>query len=109
MINKGKKVVQIATDGKAMRGSKSGKITCLQSVSAWCHENNIVLAEEAIDQKSNETRVIPILLESLAIRGNTTNIDAAEYQKEIIKKIREKGDHYVLELKKIIQKYTYQC
>jgi predicted transposase YbfD/YdcC len=54
------------------------------------------LAEEAIDQKSNETRVIPILLESLAIRGNTTNIDAAEYQKEIIKKIREKGDHYAL-------------
>jgi len=35
IINKGKKVEQIAIDGKAIRGSKNGEATCLQSVSAW--------------------------------------------------------------------------
>ena len=100
IINKGKKVEQIAIDGKAIRGSKKSKSACLQSVSAWCNENNIVLAEEAVEQKSNEIKAIPILLESLTIRGSTISIDAAGCQKDIVKKIREKGGHYVLGLKK---------
>ena len=100
IINKGKKVEQIAIDGKAIRGSKRSKSACLQSVSAWCNENNIVLAEEAVEQKSNEIKAIPILLESLTIRGSTISIDAAGCQKDIVKKIREKGGHYVLGLKR---------
>ena len=77
IINKGKKVDQIAIDGKAIRGSKKGEIACLQSISAWCHENSIVIAEEEVDKKSNEIKAIPILLESLVIKGNTITIDAA--------------------------------
>jgi len=100
IINKGKKVDQIAIDGKAIRGSKKGEIACLQSISAWCHENSIVIAEEEVDKKSNEIKAIPILLESLVIKGNTITIDAAGCQKEIVKKIREKGGEYVLGLKK---------
>ena len=100
IVSKGKKIEQIAIDGKAIRGSRRGETTCLQSVSAWCHENNIVLAEEAVEQKSNEIKAIPMLLESLAIRGSTISIDAAGCQKEIVKKIREKGGYYVLGLKK---------
>ena len=100
IINKGKKVKQIAIDGKAIRGSKRSKAACLQSVSAWCNENNIVLAEEAVEQKSNEIKAIPILLESLTMRGSTISIDAAGCQKDIVRKIREKGGDYVLGLKK---------
>ena len=34
---------QIAVDGKALRGSKKLNTQCLHSVSAWCHENGLVL------------------------------------------------------------------
>ena len=58
------------------------------------------MAEEAVEQKSNEIKTIPILLESLTIRGSTISIDAAGCQKDIARKIRKKGGHYVLGLKK---------
>lgn len=37
---------QIAVDGKAIRGSKRQGSQCFHSVTAWCHENGLVLAEE---------------------------------------------------------------
>jgi hypothetical protein len=35
----GVKSDQIAIDGKALCGSKRKDLACLQSVTAWCHEN----------------------------------------------------------------------
>ena len=50
---------QVAIDGKALRGSKQLNVQCLYSVSAWCHENGLVLAEKQTDSKSNEITAIP--------------------------------------------------
>ena len=100
MVNKGKKVEQIPIDGKARRGSRRGETMFLESISAWCHENNIVFAEEAVEEKSNEIKAIPMLLESLVIRGSTISIDAVGCQKAIVKKIKAKDGHYALALKK---------
>ena len=61
---------QIAIDGKALRGSKRLDTGCLTSVSAWCHENELVLAEKQTDSKSNEITAIPLLLESMALKKN---------------------------------------
>ncbi len=63
--------------GKALRGGKRKGLQCLHSVSAWCHENGLVLAEKQVDSKSNEITAIPLLLESLTLKGNTVSIDAA--------------------------------
>lgn len=90
---------QIALDGKAVRGSKGSDFGCLHSVSAWCHENGLVLAEEAVGEKSNEITAIPLLLEGLEIKGSTISIDAAGCQKSIAKLIIDKKGHYVLGLK----------
>lgn len=91
---------QIAIDGKALRGSKKLNLQCLHSVSAWCHENGLVLGERQIDSKSNEITAIPLLLESLNLKGNTITIDAAGCQKSIAELIIKKKGNYVLGLKR---------
>ena len=91
---------QIAVDGKALCGSKKLNLQCLYSVSAWCHENGLVLGERQTDGKSNEIAAIPLLLESLDLKGNTVTIDAAGCQKSIAKLIIEKKGEYVLGLKR---------
>lgn len=53
---------QIVVDGKALRGSSRNDQKSLYSVSAWCHENGLVLGEEQVGTKSNEITAIPLLL-----------------------------------------------
>jgi predicted transposase YbfD/YdcC len=91
---------QIAVDGKAIRGSKRHDLRCLYSVSAWCHENGLVLGEIQSDSKSNEITAIPLLLESLDLKTNTVTIDAAGCQKSIAEIIVKKKGDYVLGLKR---------
>ena len=99
LVNKGKASDQITVDGKALCGSKRLNLQCLYSVSAWCHENGLVLGEIQTDSKSNEITAIPLLLESLELKGKTITIDAAGCQKSITKLIVEKKGNYVLGLK----------
>ena len=100
LVSKGKATDQIAVDGKALCGSGKFDLQCLYSVSAWCHENGLVLGEKQTDSKSNEITAIPILLESLELKGSTVTIDAAGCQKSITKLIVEKKGNYVLGLKR---------
>ena len=90
---------QIAIDGKVLRGSKRQDLQCLQSISAWCLENKLVLAERQVDAKSNEITALPLLLETLELKGNTVTIDAAGCQKNNTKIIQEKGGDYLIGLK----------
>jgi len=100
IVGTGKRSEQIAIDGKALRGSSRQEVKCLHSVSAWCHENGLVLAEELVEDKSNEITAIPVLLESLDLKGTTVSIDAAGCQKSITKLIKDKKGDYVLGLKR---------
>lgn len=101
LINKSEKESHhVSIDGKALKGSKRLNLKCLYSVSAWCEDNNIVLAEQQVGQKSNEIQAIPLLLDSLDIKGKTISIDAAGCQKTIAKLIKDKKGHYVVGLKK---------
>lgn len=54
----------IAMDGKAARGSfkTKGQPNALHTVSAWCTQNQLVLGQVAVDEKSNEITAIPALL-----------------------------------------------
>lgn len=100
IVSKNKATDQIAVDGKALCGSGKLDLQCLYSVSAWCHENGLVLGEKQTDSKSNEITAIPLLLESLELKGSTVTIDAAGCQKSILKLIVEKKGNYVLGLKR---------
>src|SRR3954471_542002 len=56
----------ISIDGKTIRNS--GKEKALHIVSAWCEANQLTLAQERVNDKSNEITAIPKLLELLDIR-----------------------------------------
>jgi predicted transposase YbfD/YdcC len=91
----------IAVDGKTLRGSKTspdGK-GALHLVSAYATEAGLVLAQRAVDGKSNEITAIPELLGMLNLKGAIVSIDAMGTQKEIARRIVDKGADYVLALK----------
>jgi predicted transposase YbfD/YdcC len=91
----------IAVDGKTLRGSKTspdGK-GALHLVSAYATEAGLVLAQQAVDGKSNEITAIPELLDMLNLKGAIVSIDAMGTQKEIARRIVAKGADYVLALK----------
>ncbi len=100
IVARNKSSDQIAVDGKALRGSKTLDTQCLHSVSAWCHENGLVLGEKQVESKSNEIKAIPLLLTSLDLKGATVSIDAAGCQKSITELIAEKKGNYVVNLKR---------
>lgn len=92
---------QVAIDGKTLRRSfehgwdKSG----LHLVTAWCVEENLVLAQQAVDQKSNEITAVPQLLDMLDLRGAVVSGDAMNTQKDIAARVIKGGGNYLLAVK----------
>ena len=91
----------IAIDGKALRGSRDDSLgkKAIYMVSAWANENQMVLGQVKVDDKSNEITAIPKLLEILDVAGCTVTIDAMGTQKKIAEKIIENKADYILGLK----------
>lgn len=76
-------------DGKCLRSSDDkglGK-RAIYMVSAWASENEIVLGQRKVDEKSNEITAIPELLKMLLISGCIVTIDAMSTQTEIAQTI----------------------
>jgi predicted transposase YbfD/YdcC len=91
----------INIDGKQLRGSKDkvlGK-RAIYMVSAWAEENELVLGQRKVDEKSNEITAIPELLKMLALSGCIVTIDAIGTQTNIAKSIVEAEADYVLSVK----------
>jgi predicted transposase YbfD/YdcC len=91
----------IAIDGKKLRRSHHRRLgkTAIHMVSAWATAHNLVLAQRAVDEKSNEITAIPALLSVLDVAGCIVTIDAMGCQKEIAAQIVEQDGDYVLALK----------
>ena len=91
----------VAIDGKTARGSFKTRHRrhALHLVSAWASGNGVVLGQLRTQQKSNEVRAIPKLLEVLELKGCIVTIDAMGCQSAIAEKIVKKGAHYVLAAK----------
>ena len=91
----------IAIDGKTLRRSfnRAAEKTAIHLVSAWSVENQLVLAQVKVDDKSNEITAIPKLLDMLNLKGNTVTVDAMGCQTDIALKIVDKGGDYVFSLK----------
>jgi len=58
-----------------------------------------VLGQVAVEQKSNEIKAIPILLEQLDLKRAIVTTDAMGTQTAIAKQIKEAGADYILTLK----------
>lgn len=89
----------ICIDGKSMRGTVQNNGRNPDVVSAYSSTAGITLATEACQEKSNEIKAGPKLLDKLDVKGQVITADAMSMQKDIIDKIREKGADFVIELK----------
>ena len=91
----------IAVDGKKLRRSHdhlTGK-AAIYMVSAWATENQLVLGQTKVAEKSNEITAIPELLRLLDISGCIVTIDAIGTQTEITETIIDGGGDYLLAVK----------
>lgn len=89
----------IAIDGKCLRGSRTKGLNTVNMVSAWCHENSLILGQIAVTNKSNEITAIPELLGLLDLKNKVITLDAMGCQREIVELVIEKECDYVCSLK----------
>ena len=88
-------------DEKCLRGSEDQKLgkRAIYMVSAWAADNEIVLGQRKVDEKSNEITAIPELLKLLNLSGCIVTIDAMGTQTAIAKTIQDCNADYVLSVK----------
>lgn len=100
----------VAIDGKTLRGSHDrwcGK-AAVHLLHAWSVEAGLILAQQVVDDKTNEITVIPDLLEILYLKGCIVTLDAMGCQTEIVEAIVDQHEaDYVIALKEN-QKALYQ-
>ncbi|MBA3789586.1 ISAs1 family transposase [Patescibacteria group bacterium] len=91
----------IPIDGKCVKGSydRNKKQSALHVVSAWASSHRLMLGQVKVENKTNEIKAIPALLELLEITGCIITIDAMGTQTEIARQIIAKGADYILSLK----------
>ncbi len=89
---------QLAIDGKTQRenGNKNQKAHHIVSA---VDDKGLCLGQTRVEEKTNEVKAIPGLLDCLNIKGTIITTDAMGCQRETVKKIRGKWTDYVLSLK----------
>lgn len=96
-INEINKIV--AFDGKTICGSDNIHNKALHILTAFDTDNELVLGQLPVDEKTNEIKVMPDLIELLDLKDCVITADALNCQKEIAEKIIDKGGNYVLAIK----------
>ena len=89
----------ISIDGKTVCGSRSEERKPIHMISAWATEQELVLGQMCVGEKTNEIPTVPLLLDLLDISGCIVTADAMSCQREITKKITSGEGDYVLGLK----------
>lgn len=89
----------VCVDGKAERGTVQENGRNPDIVSAYSFNAGITVVTEACQEKSNEIKAVPVLIDKIDISGKIVTADAMSMQKEIIDRIREQGGDFLIELK----------
>ena len=92
---------QVALDGKTLRRSfdHAWKQLGLHVVTAWCVEDELVIAQQAVGEKSNEIPTVPAILKTLDIKGAVVTADAMNCQKKTADTVVARGGDYILGVK----------
>lgn len=94
------RLAALALDGKTMRGSREGQTPARHLLSAVVHGTGAVLAQRAVDAKTNEITQVEPLLEALELEGVVVTTDALLTQRRLASYlVEEKKAHYVFTVK----------
>lgn len=91
--------MQVAVDGKSLRGSASAGKGAVHLLSAFACEARLVLAAQQVQDKGNEITALPQLLGQLQLQGAVVTADAMGCQKQVAAQVIEAKADYVLALK----------
>jgi len=89
----------VRIDGKTLRGSKRQGASNSHLLSAYAADIGLVLAQQGVDDKTNELGVIDDFLVGLALQGRVVTTDALLTQHTVASQIVEQGGDYVLPVK----------
>jgi predicted transposase YbfD/YdcC len=104
-VPQGRASQAVAVDGKAQRGRLAfdGLGACVHALSAFCHEQGVVLAQVPIattgDKAEAELSVAPSLLQDLDWSGRVLTGDALFCQRHLCRQVLEAGGDYLLLVK----------
>lgn len=91
---------RLAVDGKVLRGSGRGDGKALQLLSAVSHRLCLTVAQEPIQEKSNEIPALQPLLKKLPLQKTLITADALHCQQESARFVtQELGGDYIFGLK----------
>jgi len=90
----------IALDGKTVRGARDGAQPAPHLLSAVLHRDGLVLAQQAVGEKTNEIPCVHPLLAGVDITGAVVTADALHTQTETARYlVEEKQADYLLPVK----------
>jgi predicted transposase YbfD/YdcC len=89
----------MALDGKTLRGSQKQGAPGAHLLSALAHRVGVTLAQQAVDDKTNEIPVAVEVLRQLGLQGRSVTMDALLTQRQSAQQIVDAGGDYVMVVK----------
>lgn len=86
----------VACDGKTLRGSRKHGAPGAHLLSAVSHRLGLTVAQEAVDEKTNEIGAIPAVLARLLLAGRVITVDALLTQRAVAQTIVDGQGDYVM-------------
>jgi len=90
---------RVAIDGKTLRGSRTKELPGIHLLAVFDPAISAVLAQVAVDRKTNEHKAALDLIRSLLLEGKLVTGDAAFVQKDLCRAVIEGGGNYLLTAK----------
>lgn len=89
----------VALDGKTLRGSKKQGAPGVHLLSALSHHLGLTLAQQAVDDKTNEITQVETVLRQLVLKDRVITMDALLTQRHVAQAIVDGGGDYVMIVK----------
>jgi DDE_Tnp_1-associated/Transposase DDE domain len=89
----------IALDGKSLCGTLEAQQRAVHLLSLLDQATGCVLSQTRVDSTTNEAKTALELLETLVLAGRVVTADAMFCQREVCRRIRDRGGHYFVVVK----------
>ena len=91
--------IVVSFDGKTIRGAKKRGAKDAHLVEAMVHGPDVVIAQQAVDDKHNEIPTLRSMLKHMVLTGVLVVADAMHTQVDTAQTILDQGGHYLLCIK----------